>query len=286
MRNIFLFIRRYFHFLLFLVLQILSLTFLFRYNRFHEAVFQDVAGEITGKLNSRYSSVEEYFSLKKTNQELAKQNTELIRQLKLNFEGPDSTGKVIKDTVVIDSVKTPRRYDYYDAKVISDNVSSAGNIIMIHRGTAQGVEEGMGVIGPSGVVGTVVNAGRNYSDVMSVLHKFHKISSMLKKTGETGMVRWDGVDPQYITLEGIPKSAPIAKGDSVVTSYVAGAFPPGIMVGTIYDIVENKASNFYTLRLKTATNFFNLHYVMLIKDFERAERKQLADSTRKKVPDE
>ncbi|MFT3825716.1 MAG: rod shape-determining protein MreC [Chitinophagaceae bacterium] len=286
MRNIFLFIRRYFHFLLFLVLQILSLTFLFRYNRFHEAAFQEVAGEITGKLDARYSSVEEYFTLKKTNQELAKENVALRRQLQENFEAPDSTGKLMLDSVLIDSVTKQRRFDYYDAKVVSNSVSSPGNIITIHRGSAQGIEEDMGVIGPSGVVGKVVNVGRNYSDVMSMLHKFHKVSAMLKKTGETGMVRWDGSDPHYVLLEGIPKSAPIKKGDSVVTSYVADAFPPGVMVGTVEDIVENKATKFYTLRLKTATNFYNLHYVMVIKDFQREERQQLADSTKKKVRDE
>ena len=63
MRNLFLFIRRYFNFLFFLVLQMLALTFLFRYNRFHEAAFSNVAGELTGKINERYSNVEYYFKL-------------------------------------------------------------------------------------------------------------------------------------------------------------------------------------------------------------------------------
>ena len=39
MRNVFLFIRRHFNFLFFLVLQIIALSFLFRYNKFHEAAF-------------------------------------------------------------------------------------------------------------------------------------------------------------------------------------------------------------------------------------------------------
>ena len=39
MRNIFLFIRRYFVFLCFLVLQVLALYMLFNYNRFHRAAF-------------------------------------------------------------------------------------------------------------------------------------------------------------------------------------------------------------------------------------------------------
>ena len=59
MRNIFLFIRRYFNFLFFLVLQIIALSFLFRYNKFHEAAFMGIANEVTGRISDKYSNVEQ-----------------------------------------------------------------------------------------------------------------------------------------------------------------------------------------------------------------------------------
>lgn len=58
MRNIFLFIRRYFNFIFFLALQVLALSFLFRYNKFHEAAAMGVASEITGSINDRYNTVD------------------------------------------------------------------------------------------------------------------------------------------------------------------------------------------------------------------------------------
>ena len=76
MRNIFLFIRRYFNFLFFVILQVIVLSFLFRYNRFHEAAFMGVASEITGRIDQRYSDVEYYFKLKKENAALVKKNEE------------------------------------------------------------------------------------------------------------------------------------------------------------------------------------------------------------------
>ena len=87
MRNIFLFIRRYFNFLFFLVLQIIALSFLFRYNKFHEAAFMGVANELTGRVSSKYSNVEYYFHLKKINESLAQQNEQLLNQLKNNYPG-------------------------------------------------------------------------------------------------------------------------------------------------------------------------------------------------------
>src|ERR1700754_1437379 len=99
MRNIFLFIRRYFNFLFFLVLQIVALSFLFRYNKFHEAAFMDIANEMTGRVSSRYSNVEYYFHLKKTNEALASQNEQLLNTLKSNYQGPDTLARIIVDTV-------------------------------------------------------------------------------------------------------------------------------------------------------------------------------------------
>ena len=54
-------------------------------------------------------------------------------------------------------------------------------------------------------------------------------------------------------------------GDSVVTSPdFYPCFPGNLMVGTIDEIVDDKSSNFYTLKVKPATNFFNIEYVYVI----------------------
>ena len=64
MRNIFLFIGRYFTFFAFLGFQVLALSFLFRYNKYHQAVGMGVANELTGWMNSKYANVDQYFHLK------------------------------------------------------------------------------------------------------------------------------------------------------------------------------------------------------------------------------
>jgi len=100
-RNVFLFIRRHFNFLFFLVLQIIALSFLFRYNKFHEAAFMNVSTEITGRINEKYNGIEYYFQLKKTNESLVRENLRLRQQLKENYEAPDSARRLILDTVTL-----------------------------------------------------------------------------------------------------------------------------------------------------------------------------------------
>lgn len=281
MRNIFLFIRRYFNFLFFLVLQIIALSFLVRYNKFHEAAFMGVANEITGRVSERYSNVEYYFHLKKENEALARRNEALLNQLRADYQAPDTATVLVKDTVAYDTLGHFRRFLYREAMVVNNSATLQNNYITIHRGENQGVQKDMGVISSDGLVGTVVNVSENFAVVMSLLHRQSSVSAKMKKTGEVGKVQWEGNSPLYITLTNVPKSVQVQRGDSVVTSGYSLRFPEGILVGTVDAIMDDKASNFYTMRLKTAANFFNLGHVYVIENLQKEEQKKLEEATRK-----
>ena len=282
MRNVILFIRKYSNFLLFLLLQITALSFLFRYNKYHEAAFMNVAGEFTGNINQRYSKVEYYFRLKKINEQLAAENVRLNQMLRENYERVEGNEKMVLDTVQTDSLIEIRKYTWLGAKVVGSTVNTQVNFMTIHRGTRQDVRPNMGVVSPLGIVGTVVNVSDNYASVMTLLHSQYKVVVKLKNGGERVTVEWDGISPMFVTLKNIPKSAKLKMGDSVVTSPTSSLFPGNLMVGTIAEIVEDKSSNFYTLKIKPATNFFNIEYVYVIANTQFIEQKRLEDSTRKK----
>jgi rod shape-determining protein MreC len=281
-RNVFLFIRKYANFLFFLLLQITALSFLFRYNKYHEAAFMNVAGEFTGSINQRFSRVEYYFHLKQINAQLASENLRLNQLIKENYEKVDRNGKSVLDTVQTDSLREIRRYTWLGANVVGSTVNTQVNFMTIHRGFLQDVRPNMGVVSPQGIVGTVVNVSDHYASVMTLLHRQYRVVVKLKNGGERGTVEWDGVSPLFITLKDIPKSAKVKEGDSVVTSPTSFLFPGNLMVGTIAQIIDDKSSNFYTLKVKPATNFFNVEYVYVIANTQYIEQKRLEDSTRKK----
>src|SRR5688500_20247506 len=111
-----------------------------------------VANELTGRVSSKYSNVEYYFHLKKTNESLAQQNEQLLNQLKSNFQAPDSLTKVVIDTTIIDTVATVRKYLWRGARVVNNSVSLPDNYITIHRGERQRVIKDMGVISTPAMV--------------------------------------------------------------------------------------------------------------------------------------
>ena len=283
MRNVFLFIRRHFNFLFFLVLQIIALSFLFRYNKFHEAAFLNVSTELTGRLNEKYNGIEYYFQLKKTNESLVSENLRLRQLLKENYEAPDSNRRLFYDTIRVDSGRTVLKYKILEAKVVNNTTALRANYLTIHRGFREGVRTNMGVAGPQGIVGSVVNVSENYAIVMSLLHPSFKVVAKLKNGSETGTIEWDGLSPLYVTLRSIPKSAKVALGDTVLTNQTSSLFPANLLVGTVVEIVPDNTSNFYTLKVRPATNFSNIEYVYVIDNLQYDEQKKLEDSTSKKI---
>ena len=240
-----------------------------------------VANELTGRVSSKYSNIEYYFHLKKTNESLARQNEKLLNQLETNFQSPDSLTKVVLDTMQVDTLGVARKYLWRGARVVNNSVTLQNNYITIHRGERQGVRKDMGVISPQGIVGMVVNTSENFSVVMTMLNRQSSVSAKIKKTGEIGKVQWDGRSPDYVTMINIPKSVPVVKGDSVVTSGYSLSFPPGIMIGVVSEIIDDKSSNFYTLTLKPSTNFYSVEYVTVVDNLQKDEQKRLEEAARK-----
>ena len=201
-----------------------------------------VANEVTGKVYKQYNNVEYYFKLKKTNDSLVKANEMLYNKLKQDFQMPDTINKIAIDTIRIDSTEKYRKYRYMEAKVIGNSVSLPNNYIQLNRGSSQGLQKDLGVIDVNNaVIGTVIDLSTNYAVVMSLLHRQSSISAKLKKTGEVGNIMWDGKKPNMVLLKDIGKNAKVAKGDTIITSGFSDKFPPGLIIGTIDEIVEDKS---------------------------------------------
>jgi len=286
LRNIFIFIRRFFTVIVFLILQAVALWFLFTYNRFHKAKGLGVANEATGWFNSKYNTLEDFFKMKEENRLLLKMNDSLINLLSSNFSKTDTSVQFTKDSVAYDTLGNFRHYAWREAQVMYTTVNVDKNYVQVNRGANQGIKDNMGVFSSDGgLVGQVVNVSPNFSQIMSLLHVQNKVNVLVKKSKSSGTLSWDGKDPRFLTLSSIPKSDSLVKGDTILTGNYSLSFPPGHMVGTVAEIIPDPSTNFYVLKIKTATNFQNLQQVMLVENIQEAEQKQLNVDTKKIIED-
>lgn len=284
MRNIFLFLSRYRTFFTFLILQVVALWFLVSYNRFHRAKFLGIANEVTGRVNTQYNKVEDYFSLKEENRRVHRLNDSLMNLIPGNFSRHDTSSGFVQDSVPFDTLGNYRRYLSRTATVVYNTVNSQKNFIQVNRGSSQGIKDNMAVVSSDGaVVGVVVNTSANFAQVMSLLHVQNSVSASLKRSGDFGTVEWDGKDPRYLLLKKIPKTVEVKKGDTVLTSQVSFNYPPGYMVGTVSDLKLDNTTGMYQLKIKTAANFYNLQQVHILENTDYTEQTRLNQDTKKKM---
>lgn len=284
MRNVFLFIRRYITFFVFLILQVVALWFLFNYNRFHRAKFLGIANEMTGRINSQYNKVEDYFTLREENRKVHRLNDSLLNLLPRNFAVRDTSLMATQDSLPFDTLGNYRRFLSRPATVVYNTVNAQKNYMQLNRGSNQGIKDNMAVVSSDGsAVGIIVNVSANFSQAMSLLHIQNSVSASLYRTGDFGTIEWDGNDPRYLLLKRIPKTVEVKKGDSVLTSSVSFNFPPGYMVGTVAEVKLDNTTGMYLLKIKTAANFYNLQQVHIIENVERPEQVKLFEETRKKI---
>ncbi|MGV3540621.1 MAG: rod shape-determining protein MreC [Rufibacter sp.] len=274
MRKLFLFFFRIRAFLVFLLLEGVSLYLLYRSNTYHNAAFYQSSNYYVGKVLEFQSEVSEYFHLKETNSTLAAENARLRAQLtQLHEQKLDDSLGMVKDSLFLapDTLSTPALYTYRPARVINNSVRRLNNHLTLNIGSDAGVGPGMGVLTSTGVVGRVKAVSRNYATVTSLLHSQTLISVRLKRNRSLGSIKWDTRNAETASLHYIPLSEKVFKGDSVVTSGSGGIFPPGIMIGRVVSVRKELDKSFYTITVRLNVDFDKLAYVYVVENRRKPE---------------
>lgn len=268
MRNLRLFIIRYYFFFLFLSLQLLALIIYISSNEYPWARFINSSQTWVAAWMDFKTEWTEYFYLKDINDELAQENASLNNQLKTSYYKKRKGKKIIKDTAL------QLQYYHLPARVINYTTSKQDNFLTINRGSLDGIRPEMGVISNNAVVGFVKDVSDHYATIISVLNRNFKLRVRLKKTKDYGMISWDGNSKEYVLLNDIPVDVNVKPGDIVTTRGASSRFPDNIIVGTVSE-VDNSSGNMLVIKVKLACNFSSVYYVNVIDNKFRNEQEEL-----------
>ena len=275
MKNLLAFLSKYYHWLLFLVLEVVSGVLLFQYNSYQGSVWLSSANYMAGKVYEQEAQVIQFFSLTRVNEELSLRNFYLERQV---AQLRRLYGELTQDTTVAQrqELQFLSRFQLIPAKVVSNSVMQANNLITIDKGRADGVEPDMGVACGNGIVGVVYLASDHYSVVIPVLNTTSsRLSCSIRGRGYFGYLHWYGGDPTVAYLEDIPRHARFNRGEWVETSGYSSIFPPGVLVGKMETVYNSRDGLSYRVKIRLATDFANLRDVFVICDRNSAERVRL-----------
>lgn len=277
MQNLLAFLAHHFHWLVFILLETVSVVMLFSYNSYQGSVWLSSANAVTGQVYEWQSELTQFFSLSRRSEELSQRNLFLeqevgrLRRL-LAQETKDSTERERQ------TAKQLSAFQLIPAKVVANSVDSHNNLITINRGTADGVEADMGVASGTGLVGVVYLAGKHYSVIIPILNKQSRISCAIRGHDYFGYLSWSGGSPVEAYLEDVPRHAIFRKGDWVETSGYSSIFPPGISVGRIMAIYNSTDGLSYRLKIHLSTDFACLRDVYVINDKDIREQRLLMEA--------
>ena len=284
MRTILEFLRRYNYLFLFLVLEAVSFTLLFRFNSYQGNVWLTAAGRVTARLNALYGEGESYLNLRYVNSDLVRRNILLQQQNEKLREALAKKGGASHFT---DSLTQQAAADLSmtAANVVSSITQRRNYYIVVNRGTADGIRPEQGVVGGQGVVGIVYLCEEHNSLVIPLTNRRSNLSCRVRGGNYFGSLTWDGKDLRYATLDDIPRYAKVKKDDIVETSGFSAVFPPGLFVGRVTEVRNSSDGQSYTLIVHLGADFSTLRDVNIISTSYKAETDSLRQRAAQLEPD-
>ena len=271
MRNLLAFIAKYNHWFLFVILEVICVVLLFRYNSYQGSVFFSSANVAVGKVYEFDAQAKSFFSLTKVNEQLTQRNLYLEEQVK---ELTERMVEITNDTNYTkrSQLEMLSSYKLIPAKVVTNSINQRDNLITLDKGSDDGVRVDMGVACGNGVVGIVYMVSKKYCVVIPVLNSHSNISVTVDQRGYFGYLHWLGRRPDKAYVNDIPLHAKVLPGDQIVTSGYSSIFPPGMQVGKVLYVFKSLDGLSLQLQVRLSTDFSTLRDVCIIDDAKMKER--------------
>ena len=261
-----------------MLLEVISLVLLVRFNNYQGATFFTSAGSVAGNVYNIFLDAGRYFHLKTENDGLLSQNLALTREVSELKEqlAEYRNNQLLQTDSLVNSIKS--EYTYQTANVISNSLNKVNNYITLNKGSNDGVRSERGVFNSEGVVGVVYLTSKNRALVIPLLNSKSSISCRVKGSDSFCSLSWDGGDPRYSNLIDLPRYAQFEQGDTVVTSGFSSIFPGDLPVGTVERIDDSADGMFYTVRVKLFVDFSKLTSVFIVGSENYEEQSYLEQS--------
>lgn len=155
----------------------------------------------------------------------------------------------------------PQDLESVAARVIG-RPSSWEGVITIDRGTSDGLTVGMPVVGPSGLLGQIVEVAAGSARVRLITDQRSGVSSMVQRSRARGVVR-GSIDGQ-LSLDFVSVDTTVSAGDIVITSGQGGVYPKGIVVGEIAEVTTPPGALSQRIRVQPQGDLSALEEVLVL----------------------
>ncbi len=233
--------------------------------------FQKVAQALVSRVEGFYGWLFNYEMLLQENENLRAQIAELEQQVRDNQQASEENVK-LRELLNLSQKHTD--FVFESAKVVSWNASNWASTFTISKGSDAGLAVGDAVVTEYGVlVGTVAELGSNWAIVDTVVDIGTSIGVLVGAEETSAMLLGDYtlMSSQYMKISFVAESGQVITGDIVVTSGAGGAYPQGLILGTVSSVHTEAAGQFEYAVVEPFTDLNSLTQIFVIKDYQVIE---------------
>ncbi|OCA91252.1 rod shape-determining protein MreC [Bacillus sp. FJAT-27225] len=168
----------------------------------------------------------------------------------------------------LDKTESLSKSDIIQATIIGRNPDRWNELIIINKGSSDGIEKNMAVTTAEGLIGKVksVNDFSSTVQLLSAMDPKNRISVVTQGDEAIyGFVEGYDEERKLLQVKKIPHDVKVKKGQTVVTSGLGGVFPKGLLVGKIEDVEPDQYGLNQIAYVKPGANFYDISEVMVIK---------------------
>lgn len=189
-----------------------------------------------------------------------------LPQLKADNERLQEENDELKEAL---EVSSKLDYEAINARVISRAPDQWLNSITIDKGQKHGIEEGMAVMTPKGLIGIVkrVNGGSSYVEMITTNTAKKNISVEIRdgKAKHYGTIESYDEKTNTLVVNNIVNEDKISKKAKVYTSGLTGDFPEGIIIGEVVDSENDSYGLSQNAKIKISSDIDNIDTVFVLK---------------------
>ena len=160
-------------------------------------------------------------------------------------------------------------FEVLAAEVIGKDPSPWFKIIMIDKGKADGLRNGLPVVISQGIVGQIIEASTHYSQVMLVIDRNSAVDALAQRTRARGIIKGESED--QCRLEYVLRKYDVQAGDTVISSGFDGVYPKGLLLGRISKVSGHSSDIFQEVTVSPFVDFEKLEEVLVILNPEVGE---------------
>lgn len=200
-----------------------------------------------------------FFHRNMAENERLKEETGLLRQRLNSAEETNLENSRLKSLL---SLKKESPFKVIVSRVIGRSPDNWSSLAMIDKGRHHGINKGYVVLGYSGLLGKVAEAGQSMSKVMLINDPNLSVSAIVQRSRQEGLV--SGTLGNSLIMKYLPKEADVKVSDTVVTSGLTQAYPKGLLIGTIVGVGEEYSGLSRYAIIKPAADLSSAEEVMVI----------------------